>query len=308
MRTTLEHLSFEQKNELTIIIKKIIAAIAVDQIICYGSRIKNNYHWSCSALDSCNKFYSSAAIDLLIIPAKQEARSSHDIIQAVTTYNTPALSIFCIVHHEPFVSDAIMQGHQFFVTLHKSGYQLYGNSRETIALKAKENSVQTRLQTAEFIWESIFRRAQDYLKGAGFYLQNNATNPTGFLLHQAIEQTAIALLRALTSYRPDSHNLSRLLPLMEHAGLCINNIFPQNTEQEKELFSILKRSYSDTRYTDDFHIPPATAQILYTRTDELMKQAKTIYLHETSKWREQIEKHDNPPLNIAYLNPLHNAS
>ncbi|RXK83774.1 HEPN domain-containing protein [Filimonas effusa] len=308
MRSAFEHLDFEHKNNLSLLIQKITTAVAIEKIVCYGFSIKSNHRHNCSGLGNTNTGNAPAIFYLLVIPDKEEPRCSHDIIQTIDNFNTPLLSVSCIILREPFVSTAISEGRLFLTTLRKKGCLLYGYEWKTTPLSAKEEPLQHRLAAAELIWKQVFTRAQQFLQGAAFCLKSQMPETCCFLLHQAVEQTTMALSGALIGYRPDSHNLLRLLPLLAYAGLELDTVFPQNTQQEKDLFNILKKSYSETRYNNDFSIPQNTAQILYNRTANLMTQAETIFLFETNKWRGQQPIHNKPALNVAFLNTLNNAS
>jgi HEPN domain-containing protein len=96
-------------------------------------------------------------------------------------------------------------------------------------------------------------------------------------LHQAAQHTCMAVLRVFTGYRSTTHNLSRLLALIENITFNLTIIFPCFTKDETDLFNLLNKAYSNARYNDNFKVPIEKAQTLTDRVKELLTIAEQLY-------------------------------
>lgn len=97
-------------------------------------------------------------------------------------------------------------------------------------------------------------KAQEFLAGSELFRVRKQYVIAAFMLHQSAEQTLRTLLKAGTGYHANTHSIDRLL---RYAGLVsyqLPDIFPQKTEEEKRLFSLLQKAYIDTRYKEDYKI------------------------------------------------------
>jgi hypothetical protein len=97
------------------------------------------------------------------------------------------------------------------------------------------------------------------------------------MLHQAIEQTCNALVRVITGYRLATHNLSRLLAMTENFCTLSDQVFPRNTPEEKELFKIVARAYSDVRYKPGFQVSDQQTLTIIERVSGLQRGAERLY-------------------------------
>ena len=87
----------------------------------------------------------------------------------------------------------------------------------------------------------------------------------------------MALLRVYTGYRSTTHNLTRLLALIENFSFVPSTIFPCITEEETALFNTLNRAYSDARYKEDYSISTEIANLLKKRVHQLLVVAENLY-------------------------------
>jgi len=87
----------------------------------------------------------------------------------------------------------------------------------------------------------------------------------------------MALLRVYTGYRSTTHNLFRLLALIENFSYVPSTIFPCSTEEETALFNLLNKAYSDARYKEDYSIPTEIANLLKKRVHQLLLVAEKLY-------------------------------
>ena len=87
----------------------------------------------------------------------------------------------------------------------------------------------------------------------------------------------MALLRVYTGYRSTTHNLFRLLALIENFSFVPSSVFPCITAEEIALLNQLNKAYSDARYKENYTVPTETAILLKKRVQELLLLAKKLY-------------------------------
>ena len=90
-----------------------------------------------------------------------------------------------------------------------------------------------------------------------------------FQLHQATERYYTTILLVYTDYRPKEHDLERL-------NLRVKNcdprfaVFPQDTDEEKRLFELLRRAYVDARYKmEEYSVSREELEYLAEKVEEL---------------------------------------
>ena len=73
-------------------------------------------------------------------------------------------------------------------------------------------------------------------------------NLAAFNLHQATESLFTTINLVFTDYRPKTHDLNVLLESTSKLSIRVKGAFPQETEEQKRLFKILKDAYIKSRY------------------------------------------------------------
>ena len=63
-----------------------------------------------------------------------------------------------------------------------------------------------------------------------------------------------AILLVVTRYKPNTHDLGKLLKRASSIEPRMLSVFPQGNEQEIECFQLLKKAYVDARYKPSYHI------------------------------------------------------
>jgi HEPN domain-containing protein len=306
MQTTLEHLTPLQKARLTVFLGEIIKAIQPEKIICYGYRITSQYHWQCFTGEKTGKEH--IIYDLLVIPNSDDQRNDHEILDVLDKIVYTHISATCIVYKLELVNNAIEKNARFFNSLYFNGVMLHNATNTKLAAPEKEYTLQNHVEAAEQAWSRMFTKAMTFYNGAAYYQSVSVPEQVVFSLHQAIEQMAMALLKALTGYRPDTHNLLRLLALLEQTGLNTLAIFPGNTPEEKALLQTLKNAYSQSRYAENYTVSAELAAILYNRVGLLLKEAASLYQQQIESWQSASENEITFPLSIAFINTLNPAS
>jgi HEPN domain-containing protein len=197
-----------------------------------------------------------------------------DIIENRCVYKTP---VTVIVHDIDFINKMLSEGQYFFTDIEKEGILLYDAGNIPLA-ERKPLSPSEAKAIAEKYFEQWYYSAQRFLKGAGFYLQENDLKEGVFNLHQATERTYNAVILVETGYKPKTHNLDKLKRYSKRFSEELDGIFPDNTPEEKHLFDLLKRGYVDARYKEYYEITEGELALLIERVGKLQQVAETICL------------------------------
>lgn len=306
MHTELQQLTDTQNAELNRFVAKIVNTIAVNKIICYGIRTYEARNWSAFPLCQQPDEPNGITVDLLIVPEKEEKRPNADILQMVEKMATPTLRCTCIVRALSAIDKSIADRHLFYSRLYSHGIFLHGSTEQEAGAEIFEPTAIDFLKQADRTWSYHFRRANRFHSTANWLLEGKYPEQALFYLHQTTEQIAMALMHPLTGYRPNSHNLSQLLALLEHLGLNVKRVFPPHDDDAKALFDLLKKSYIDSRYTEEYLVEMEPVEILYDKGQELLDMAEKLYKQQISAWIAETDFDPDSPADDSALSiPLH---
>ena len=286
MLRTIDFFPQSQQECLAELLQKVVQAVQPEKIICYGVRLSHYQEWGCFLnRDECkDEFHPN--FDFLIISPVEEKRDGHDIAQIAEQQCLPPFSICCIAHKINSVNDALIAGQPFFCSLYHKGVLLYDAGRMDLIDPGDPGKSKLKGETAQAHWSRWYGLGQYFLKGAADSLTYGRPDLTLFMLHQAVEHTCIALIRVFTGYRPNTHNLSRLLAIIENFSAMLMAIFPCITKEEKELFKILQKAYSDSRYKEEYNISLDKVTLLTNRVRELQIIAESLYTDRIASYGE----------------------
>jgi uncharacterized protein len=278
MLTTFESLPANRVTLLAQLIQKIASTIHPDKILCYGYRNSIYQDWSCFAEDSGCQETVKPTFDLLVITNNDDKLPDHEILQKIDqVVASQNCEVTAIVQSLDSVNELIAKNSRFLTTLYRKAVLVYNDSSNDLITPPEVLPIEETISKLEKTWNKCFHTAEGFYKTACFCLDNELNEKAMFDLHQASQHTCMALLRVFTGYRSTTHNLSRLLALIENFSFVPGNIFPCNTDQETDLFNLLNKAYSDARYKEDYSVPIETAHILKKRVKQLLLVAEKLY-------------------------------
>lgn len=265
-----EKVSLAETNTRNLI-AAILQILEPERIICFGRRISELQAWS-PFVPKTKKAYA-VTYDLLIITRASENRSAHELLDMLdNALRDDKVRAVVLIHSVQSVNQALSDGSRFFSTVCGRGSILYDNNG-TVMVHGRYPDATCGGEA----WRQGFGLARQFLNGAVHFSSSGCSNIALFMLHQAIEQTCNALIRAMTGYRPATHNLSRLLAMTENFCTLSGDVFPRNTSEEKELFTIVARAYSDVRYKPGFQASAQDVVTLIERVATLQRGAEKLY-------------------------------
>lgn len=274
MLTSLEHFTVGVGVAFDSGIEALVRVINPEMIICYGSRVRMVSAWSPFSGDALPVIQGE--YDLLIIQREADRRRDHEIIDLIECRNTDSLLLTAIVHRLSAVRDALQRNSLFFTTVYRQGVLVYGDAEQLVVvlpvLPIMPDATSLRRQ-----WDRWFGLSRNFLSVATDSAARGWHAVAVFMLHQAVEHACIAIVRVCMGYRPATHNLTRLLRLVENFAAQISDIFPCFTEEERALFNVLQRAYSEARYREVYIVSPEDTAILIRRVNALHAMVETFY-------------------------------
>ncbi|MBB6324547.1 HEPN domain-containing protein [Algoriphagus iocasae] len=211
----------------------------------------------------------------LLVCTESSSRIEYEVQDfANTHYHNGQVTILC--HGEVAVQEAIESKNRFFTTVLAHGKPLYTRDGFfDLEFKPSLDTAKT-LAKAE---KHFFHRtdlARGFLESAYASLQKGQHNVATFLMHQAVEQSCILLIRVHIDYRSEFHNLHRLLGLTRCFSESPIELMIGDRPTDKKLFSLLTSSYGKARYAPDFQVSQKDAEEIYQKASALLELTKTM--------------------------------
>lgn len=222
-----------------------------------------------------NENQHSIKCDYCLLVVTESATRIDYEMQDFTNANYQNGTITVICHGRQSVMDALHQNSRFFISVLTCGKLLYSKDGlldgdpippfipTKCAIKALKH------------YNHRMPLADGFLMCASECLEKEQFGICAFMLHQAVEQTCICLIRVHIAYRSEFHNLHRLLRLC----LCFSERPFQlflSTPEDERLFSVMAKSYSGSRYKDDFEVSRQDTESLYQRVASFLLLAKEM--------------------------------
>ncbi len=279
------HLPISQSRELAEIITVLVAKYKTEYMICFGCLNDTKALTSCFTED----LKQSDTHYFLLMLTTEITRIEHEVQDHVNSVFEKG-TITIIVHGLETVTNAIAQGSRFFTAVCRDGKQLYSASGLGLNLDYLNLNPATTFSKAQKHYFHRFGMAWGFLESSYASYESGFYSNCMFELHQAVEQACIAAIRVYTGYRSDLHNLARLLNLCKCFSDGQVELFPRTTEKDKQLFKLLLKSYSDTRYKDDYKIVDHEADELCTRVREFLELIKMLCKQRLAAYRQEAEE------------------
>jgi HEPN domain-containing protein len=274
--------SFLNNVELMDLANKITDHYKTEHIICFGS-VKENQSTHSFFIEDSGK--ANAHYFLLMITT-ETTRIEHQVQDFVNgIIQDTNISVTIIAHGLETVANALQQGSRFFTTVCRDGFYLYSSNGPNLLMGCPPlNPITTHLK-AEKHYHHRYGMALGFLEAADSCFEKGYFNNTVFMLHQAVEQSCIAMIRVFMAYRSDIHKLSRLLKLCLCFSSAPQELFPTNTSEEQRLFKLLEKSYSDARYRDDYQVDGTDAKVLLAKVSGLIELTERLCIDRIKTYK-----------------------
>ncbi|MFF5380283.1 HEPN domain-containing protein [Pedobacter suwonensis] len=234
---------------------------------------QNSYTYNSQGCFNHNQGYFKCDHCLLVV-TETATRIDYEMQDFANRYYQHG-SITVISHGKQSVLDAVQQNSRFFIGVLTYGKQLYSKDglldSDPIPAFIPTNGAIKAIRH----YEHHIPMADGFLMCASECLEKEQFGICAFMLHQVVEQTCICLVRVHIAYRSEFHNLYRLLRLCQCFSERPFQLFLSTLEDER-LFDIMAKSYSGSRYKDDFTVSRRDAESLYQRVASFLLLAKEM--------------------------------
>lgn len=278
-------------TELQILIKLLTDQFHPDKIICFARVMTNMSSESCFAPELIDPYCHY----FLLVTTKETCRREHEIQDFVNTHFKEG-GATVLSHSIAGVREAIGKQSRFFSTVLHTGTVLYSaDGILQVELPGQIDPAET-VAKAEKHFDYRFTLSRGFLESAEERFKHGSFNLCAFMLHQAVEQSCVTMIRVFMGYRSDIHHLGRLLTLC----LCFSEkpdaVFPRHNQEEEYLFQVLLRSYSEARYKEDFKVKEEDAKLLYARVRKFLNMAEKLCVEKIAEYKASIEVADLPEI------------
>ncbi|WP_233826068.1 HEPN domain-containing protein [Dyadobacter sp. CY312] len=254
-------LSEDQQHDLSGIVEAICHKFEIEHIFLFGFRQAASADCSCFAT---NHYAEFKAYCILVVTHTRQGQQH--TIQDFLNHQFPDLQITVLSHWSGQVGKLLADGNRFLGEVFKTGLLLKtSDGYNTLSYDHSGTPAQYHEDARQyFIHHSAVSKG--FLASARQRFIDQDFKLCLFLLHQAMEQSAIGLIRVWMGYRYNIHHLSRLLALCCYFSPKIPQIFT-NSKQDQILLQKLNRAYLDTRYQNDFHVTAHQAEALLKKVE-----------------------------------------
>lgn len=167
------------------------------------------------------------------------------------------------------------EGRYFYTQIKQEGIVLYNSGKYKLARRRKLNYAEIKEQAQEYFDEK-FQSANEFLHTAKLIYKEEYYKMGSFLLHQACENYYYAIRLTFTLRNNKQHNLSKLSSATKRYSEDLATVFPQDTLEEKRLFTLLKSAYVEARYNPYFVVTKEDIDALVPKVESLRDITKLI--------------------------------
>lgn len=218
----------------------------------------------------------------LLICTEATNRIDYEVQEfASKNYHNGQVTIVC--HGESSIRESIESNNRFFITVLSHGKHIYTKDGFLNVDTLPRFNSEKSLEKAERHYFHRISLAQGFLESANGSIQRGHYNIGTFLMHQAVEQSCIVLIRVHIDYRSEFHNLHRLLGLCRSFSDEPYNLLIGDRPEDRRLFDILIKSYGQARYAPEFDIVEKDAKDLYHKISLFVELTKTMCANKLEK-------------------------
>lgn len=295
MRRSIKRLPKCTQEELTTLLELIKHHVEHCQmVILYGSYARGNYVlWDTKVEFGVRTSYQSD-YDILVVVSTPTAKKVVEKLRRVTTkyhkifegrrHASPQF----IIEHINTINNNLEEGQYFFTDVIKQGIMLYDRG-ECRLTKSRELSFEEISDIAKSEFNICFPYGERFLKHAYTDFEDEVYNTSAFLIHQACEKFYNTVQLVFTNYRPKNHKINELAGLVKRFSMEFVEVFPQNTDFEKECFNLLCRFYIEARYDKDFKVTREQLEYLLSRAEVLKEMTFRLCMEKIASYDGLID-------------------
>lgn len=188
---------------------------------------------------------------LLVLIPDLANKELHDWQDKIENSCKSLMPVTTLVVQSAIFKEWLKAGHRFALIVSQSASLIYDSGNLSLTIPQGLNNT-TNGKDCERQYSEGLMKAKEFLAGAELFRIRKQHAMAAFMLHQSTEQALRTLLKVGTGYHANTHSLDRLIRYGSLIAYQLSDIFPQRTDNEKRLFSLLQKAYIDTRYKEDY--------------------------------------------------------
>ena len=296
MKDSIAYLPKDKQEDLNFLVNEIQKRLPQTEfIILYGSYARGNYvRRSIRIEDGGIPTVKISDYDIYVITSGINSKKADTILDNVEDIffagkdfdrDTPVQFINDDIK---IVNKYLEEGRYFYTQIKQEGIVLYNSGKYKLARRRKLNYAEIKEQAQEYFDEK-FSYANDFLGVTKLIYENmNNYKLCSFNLHQACENYYYAIRLTYTLRNNKQHNLSKLSSSTKRYSEDLATVFPQDTLEEKRLFTLLRAAYVDARYNPHFVVTKEDIDQLTPKVELLRDITKRICESKIKEYAEKV--------------------
>lgn len=283
MKNSIAYLPKDKQEELNFLVNQVLKRLShTEYIILYGSYARDHYVRRGIRVEKDGvPTVKISDYDILVLTSGINSKKVETILDNVEDLffagkdfdrDTPVQFINDDVKN---FNKFIEQGRYFYTQIKGEGVILFNNGKYKLARRRKLNFEEIKEQAQEYFDEK-FQKANGFLRQAKHAYDDKDYPIASFDLHQACENYYYAIRLTFTLRNNKQHNLSKLSASVKKYSEDLRKVFPQDTPEEKRLFSLIKAAYVDARYNPYFVVTKEDIDQLVPKVELLREIAERI--------------------------------
>ena len=295
MKDSIAYLPKDKQEDLNFLVNEILKRLPqVEFIILYGSYARGNYvRRSIRIEDGGIPTVKISDYDIYVITSGINSKKAETVLDNVEDIffsgkdfdrDTPVQFINDDIK---IVNKYLEEGRYFYTQIKQEGIVLYNSGKYKLARRRKLNYAEIKEQAQEYFDEKL-NEANEFLVDTINAFNRGNYKRASFYLHQACENYYYAIRLTYTLRNNKQHNLSKLSSSVRGYSEDLKMVFPQDTLEEKRLFTLLKAAYVDARYNPHFVVTKEDIDQLTPKVELLRDITKRICESKIKEYAEKV--------------------
>jgi HEPN domain-containing protein/predicted nucleotidyltransferase len=274
LKTTLDHLPKEKQDLINSLTKVIVEKTSPEKVISYGSYATGKWVED-EYMEDGRQYDYKSDYDFLVITKSGERLSDAEVQEIVERRSGLNDHISAISHDIEYVNGKLSDGQYFFSDIQQEGILLYDAGNVPLAEKRDLDPLEKKAMAQED-FDNWYNSAKIFLKVAKFCYDENEFKNALFELHQSAERLYNTVILVFRGYKPKTHNLEKLRRYAKHFSSELAQVFPLQTKEDKDLFTLLRKGCIEARYDKKFSITKEDVATLIERMEKMQEVTRKI--------------------------------
>lgn len=228
-----------------------------------------------------NKAHSSVMhYYLLIFASENKTNAVHDLAGIIRSRTKENCNATLLIHSITEFNNATGDQKHFFTHIILNGTLLF--KKDSVILEAESLPLRSLSPAKEYLsYRNIIVNNMESWQAD--YEWACYAPLKALMLHTMTEQICLGMLRFFTGYSPNHFSLSYLLELCCYFNDEISTFFPRITEQDRNLFTLLSRSYASLRYSGEDTFSEEDMNLLQDRYNDFARFCTSLVKNELER-------------------------